>query len=415
MRTSSNPAEDLADEDFAPQSSRKYQPQTTAWLVLWTSFTVFCLLVIGVFAGGKSYYDTATNTGKATLTLEGGIVLFRDSVTSTLVNATDDMSLREGDEVMVGQGARASLQLFDGTVVQMQPGSELALKEMKSSRFHQGFTRVTVSLSKGSARIQVASPRTQDNSFVALTPYGQAALRPGNYGVEVTDGQARISSREGGATVTANAGTAEISAGEKALLTAGGVSGPLPEGDLLVKNGDFSQGFSQWIPLDLYEAGRPEEPGKRELTSEKIGDKDAMVLHISRLSPRATHNETGLAQVINKDVTDYTSLSLRASVKVSGQSLSGGGYMGYEYPVMIRARYRDATGGQIDWTHGFFATNPEDRPTPNGEEVPRAEWIQYAGDLMQVSPRPVFLISLEVVGAGHTFDGSVANVELVGK
>lgn len=415
MRTSSNPVEELAGQDFRPQSARKYRPQTTAWLVLWVSFTMFCLLVAGAILGGKNFYDTASNTGKATLSLEGGIVLFRDSVTSTLVNATDDMSLREGDEVLVGQGARASLHLFDGSTVQMQPGAEMAIKEMRASRFHAGFTRVALSFTKGSARILVGSPKTLENTFTAITPYGQAMLRPGSYGVEVSDGQARVSAREGSATVNARTGTADISAGQKVVLAADGTSGPLPEGDALVKNGNFSQGFSQWIPLDLNEAGRPEEPGRRELASEKIAGQDTMVLHISRLSPRATHNETGLAQVINKDVSDYTSLRLRANIKVTGQSLSGGGYMGYEYPVMIRARYRDETGGQIDWTHGFFASNPEGRATPNGEEVPRGDWVQYEGDLTQVSPRPVYLISLEVVGAGHTFDGSIANVDLVGK
>ena len=36
-------------------------------------------------------------------------------------------------------------------------------------------------------------------------------------------------------------------------------------------------------------------------------------------------------------------------------------------------------------------------------------------DRMQVNPKPVYVISVEILGAGHTFDGSVANVSLVGK
>ncbi len=415
MRTSFEPVGGFTAHGPKLFPSRKYDPQVTAWVVLSLAFVVFWLLVIGAFAYGKQHYDTATVPGGATLSIESGIVLFRDSVTSMLVNATDNLALREGDEVMVGQGGSASITLFDGSTLHLYSSSDVVLKELRKSQFHDGFTRTALSIGKGLARLQVAQPQTEEARFMAFVPNGSAVLGPGNYGIEVADGHTRISAREGFASVAGKGATAELNAGTKAVLTQDGLDGPLPEGDALVRNGNFSQGFNQWNPLDLSEPGRPEELGQRLLTAERIGGRDTMALRVSRLSPRGTHGETGLTQVINKDVSDYLSLKLRANVKVTGQSLSGGGYMGYEYPLMIRVRYRDATGGQIDWTHGFFATNPEGRPTPNGEEVPRGEWISYNGDLMEVSPRPVHVISVEVLGAGHTYDGSIADVELVGK
>jgi hypothetical protein len=415
MRTSYRAAGQLAGDHPQLYSGPKHDPHATAWVVLTFAFAIFWGLVIGAVIGGKNYYETAFESKNATLSLEAGIVLYRDAVTSTLINASDKMDLREGDEVLVGQGARASVSLFDGTTIALYSGSELSLQELRQSKFHDGFSHETVALNKGTARLQVSSPSTRTSRFVAATPFGSALLNPGNYGLEVSDDQTRFSARAGSALVWSKNGSAGMTSGEKAVVTADSVTGPLPEGDALVKNGSFAQGFSQWTPLDINETGRPEEPGQRTLVPERLGGRDTVALRVQRLSPQGTHNETGLTQLVNKDVSDYQSLRLRANVKVTGQSLSGGGYMGYEYPIMIRVRYRDATGGQIDWTHGFFATNPEGRPTPNGEDVPRGEWVAYDGELTQVNPRPVYIIAVEVLGAGHTFDGSITNVELVAK
>ncbi len=415
MRTSYGIFGQMAGEDSESDSSSKRNPSTTAWVVLSAAFAVFWVLVIGAFIGGKHYYDTASFSRHATLSLESGIVLFRDAVTSTVVNASDNMEFREGDVVMVGQGASASLSMFGGTQIKLYSGSEITLKEMEQSQFHDGFSRVVIQVNKGTTRFMVGSPPTKSNEFEVTAPYGSALLTPGNYGVETADDQTRISARAGAATVSGKGGSVEVTSGEKAILTAQTVSGPLPEGDPLVKNGDFSMGFSDWTPIDRNEAGRPVELGQRTLIPENVNGSQVVALHVSRISPEGIHNETGLAQSINKDVSDYESLRLKADVEVTGQSLSGGGYMGYEYPMMIRVRYRDNTGGQIDWTHGFFVSNPDKSPTPNGEQVPRGEWISYDGELMEISPRPVYVISIEVLGAGHTFDSSIANVSLVGK
>lgn len=386
-----------------------------AWVVLWTAFAIFWALVVGAFLGAKHYYDTATVPRTAALSLEQGIVLFRDAVSSTLINAHDDLSLREGDDLLVGQGARASVTFSDGSFLRLHSGSQLRFSELRKSRFHDGFSRIALRLEKGIARFQIAPPSTDTSHFLVTTPHGSFFLSEGNFGLDVADSRTRISSREGTASASGAGGTVRLGAGEKAILSKDGVAGPLPEGDQLLTNGDFSQGFAGWELLQVHEPGRPEEPGQRMLVTQKIGGKEMVALRISRVSRMATHNETGLIQILNRDVSDYQSLQLHAAVRVDEQSLSGGGYMGYEYPVMLRVRYRDATGGQIDWSHGFFHKNPEGRPTPNGQEVPQGQWVLYEGDLMQVKQKPVHIISVEVLGAGHSFDGMIANVGLIGK
>ena len=416
MRTSYPPIGQLPERGGAEAyAGRRRDSITTAWVVISAAFLVFLALVAGAFLAARSYYETASIPRSGTLSLEQGIVLFRDAISSTLINAHDKLELREGDELLVGQGGRAFVTLGDGGRIQLYSGSQLQLTELSRSRFHDGFTRTAIGLEKGTVRIDVPSPPTRSNRFLVSTPFGYTLLDPGNFGLEVADGRTRISSREGTATVYSKAGEAQLSTGEKVLLTKTELSGPLPEGDQLVANGDFSQGFAQWNKLDNDEPGRPVERGERMLVSDKTSGREMTALRVFRVSPSATHNETGLSQVLNKDVSDYQSLVLKADVRVDEQSLSGGGYMGYEYPVMIRVHYRDAKGNQIDWSHGFFCNNPEQRPTPNGQEVPQSQWVNYSTDLMEAEPKPAQVLSIDVLGAGHTFAGMVANVGLVGK
>jgi hypothetical protein len=389
--------------------------QTTAWVVLSVAFGVFVVLVIGAFVAAKHYYDTATEPRTARLSIEDGIVLFRDAVSSNLINAQNDLELREGDGLLVGQGAGAVVTLDDGTRIRLYSGSEMSINELRKSRFHRGFTTVSLGLDKGTARLDVLPPPADDEEFLVSTPYGYALLSKGNYGVEVSEGKTRVSTREGLATAFGRSKQAQLHSGEKALLTKTDLSGPMPEGDQLVQNGDFAQGFSKWDMLQVDEQGRPAEPGQRMLVTDRVDGTDSIALRVSRSSPLETHNETGLGQAVNRDVQDYQSLQLHAYVKVNDQSLSGGGYMGYEYPAMIRVKYRDATGGQIDWSHGFFYQNPENRPTPNGQAVPQGQWFNYTGELMEIKPKPVYILSVEVLGAGHSFSSTVANISLVGK
>ncbi|MGE5618028.1 MAG: FecR domain-containing protein [Sphingomonadaceae bacterium] len=416
MRTSYPQLGQLSDSSgHGGLSTRGRDPIARAWAILIGAFVVFLVLVAAVFVGAKRYYDTASLPRSATLSLEQGIVLFRDAVSSNLINAHDGLELREGDELLLGQGARASILLAQEGSIKLYAGSQLKITEFRRSRFHDGFSRVAVSLEKGTARVEVGTPPTKENRFQASTPFGYASLGSGSFGLDVSEERARISSRDGSANVVAGSGQALIVAGEKALLTKTGLTGPAPAGDQLVVNGDFAQGFLQWEKLDQHEPGRPVEQGQRMLATERVNGRDVVALRVSRVSPLGTHNETGLVQTINKDVSDYTSLRLTADVRVDDQSLSGGGYMGYEYPIMLRVRYRDDSGAQINWSIGFFYKNLEQRPTPNGQEVQQGQWYSWDVDLMSAQPKPAHIISVEVLGAGHTFAGMIANVGIVGK
>jgi hypothetical protein len=65
------------------------------------------------------------------------------------------------------------------------------------------------------------------------------------------------------------------------------------------------------------------------------------------------------------------------------------------------------------WTQGFYYANPENRPTPVGRTVPRGTWTEFTADLVPVLNRPAVIDAIEVFGAGHTFDASIGDVQLL--
>ncbi|MGE3271125.1 MAG: hypothetical protein AB7P40_20410, partial [Chloroflexota bacterium] len=112
-------------------------------------------------------------------------------------------------------------------------------------------------------------------------------------------------------------------------------------------------------------------------------------------------------------VSAYRTIAVTGWVKVNEASQSGGGYLGSEYPVMIRISYVDEKGGRPGWTHGFYFSNPEMRPTENGEIIAQGEWYPFLARLTDLPDRPILLRSIEVLSAGHDFDAVVADIRII--
>jgi hypothetical protein len=94
-------------------------------------------------------------------------------------------------------------------------------------------------------------------------------------------------------------------------------------------------------------------------------------------------------------------------------SLSGGGYVGSEYPIMVRLRYRDRRGSDQFWTQGFYYANPENRPTALGMLIERGVWVPIELDITHVLGQATSIVSFEVSGSGHTFDASIGDLRLL--
>lgn len=388
------------------------QAQRLAWRVLLGAFAIW----LGLCGGGVyalfNWLGTATVTATAHLEIDQGVVQLQDRGAGPPIIARDGMAMQEGDALEVTEGALARLELPGQAALRLGPRARLVLAKLRAGRFAPAAGALAFQHTAGAVRVEVApdAPRP----LALETPYGTVTVQPGDYVVAVEGPKAQVLVRRGAATVSVGADPPlALAAGERAQLAANApASGPFAGGANLVANGDFAADLAGWQPRDTQEANRPDRLGVRAIVQEPIDGVPRAALRVSRASRFQTHNETGLAQQLNADVSVYPRLVLSARVKVRSASLSGGGYLDTEYPLMFRLRYRDAAGNGQTWYRGFYYQNPELRPTDHGERVPENTWVRFEVDLAELPEPPVFLYTLEVLGAGHDFDALVADVQL---
>jgi hypothetical protein len=289
------------------------------------------------------------------------------------------------------------------------------VRDLRAGRFNPEMARVAFQQLAGTVRFTIAAANGRAPSVE--TPYGTVALGPGDYIVAVQGREALALARAGTAWVSVGADTRELPAGQRIHLAAGApADGPYPGAPNLVRNGDFRDGLADWQPHDeLERTPRLDRGGEREIVPVEIGDRPLTALRVRRLSLLQTHNETGVIQDVHADVAVYPEVWLSALVRVRHASLSGGGYLGTEYPAMLRVHYRDAAGNGRTWVHGFYYQNPEERPVDRGSQVPRDTWVHFSVDLATLRPRPLTIYALEVLGAGHDFDALITDVQLVAR
>jgi hypothetical protein len=181
----------------------------------------------------------------------------------------------------------------------------------------------------------------------------------------------------------------------------------------VVKNSSFAARFGEWTPWEDREQDRADVPGILDIVSPTEAGAPGRALRISRTSLVDAHDETGLRQTLQRDVAGARQVVLRASVRVDNASLSGGGYLGSEYPMMVRLRYRDWRGSEQVWARGYYYANPENRPVGLGQRIDRGVWTPIEVDLTEVLSQASSITSIEVFGAGHTFDASIGDIELL--
>ena len=388
------------------------QAQRLAWRVLLGAFAVWLGLAGGGVYALTTWLRTSTVVAAANLEISQGVVLLQERGAGPSLNARDGMPMQEGDALEVTEGALARLELPGQAILRLGPRARLVLAKLRAGRFSPAAGQLAFQHTAGAMRLQVAPDLPGP---VALeTPYGTVTVDAGDYVVAIDGPRAQVLVRQGTATVSVGADPPlALTAGERAELAANAAaSGPFVGGANQIANGDFAADLARWQARDTQEANRPDRLGTRAVVQEPLDDVPHAALRVSRESRFQTHNETGVVQQLNADVSVYPRLVLSAQVKVRSASLSGGGYLDTEYPLMLRLRYRDAVGNGQTWYRGFYYQNPELRPTDHGELVSENAWVRFQLDLATLPEPPVFLYALEVLGAGHDFDALVTDIQL---
>lgn len=395
----------------APHRLRSERAQARiAWTLIGLGFLVFCAFVVTIPLGVARYRDQALSARGATLDVIGGVVLIQQQPDGREVVAANRLALVEGNRIRTTADAQALISLFDGSTIRLWPETTLTIRRLRSSTYNQNMIDVEILQSDGHARVEVGPPTSRARAFAWRTPHADAQLREGSYRVEVAPGRSELSVRAGSASVGAGGQGVEVLRHERTVVSAGGApERPGPAARNLVANGDFPQGFAGW-----QRGSRNEEDGVAGSTYLEAEDGRPVVRFRRRGSQR--HGETYLHQAINRDVTDDQTLRLTLDVKLIAQTLSGGGWLGSEYPLLARVRYRDANGNENTFVRGFYFRNDEGRPTLNGVQVLPNQWVPHTADLFDpniAAPRPAYVLWIELEGSGWEFESLVAGVQLI--
>lgn len=392
---------------------RESDAEKIAWGVLWSAFAVFLVLLFGIPTGIYWYLSTATDSHETKMTVLSGTVI----VDVTGRESSGERGTRlvpEGATIRTDGTSRVNLTLFDGSTIIVFPDTQVTLSALRTARYAIAAQAPQVQVDLHAGRLRVSVPASPDLHDVrALTPQSDALLHRGDYLVEVIGEQTNVVVRNGQAMVRGQQSTLTLNGRERSLVQSGeSPRGPLPAERDLLANGAFTEPLTDtWRIYD-------DQGGDGGSISGTVTVADEQTRHgirFLRTGSKGDHDETGIDQQVNRDVFDAISIRLRVDVLVNFQSLSGGGYLSSEFPIMLKVKYRDVKGGENFWVHGFYYQNDSHNPTANGDVIPKAIWYPYESpNLAQVlNPKPSQILSVQIYGSGWDFDSVASDVGLI--
>jgi len=406
-------------------------PERLAWTILLVSFFVFCLLGVSIPLGIRQFVITTTQSYPARLTAYGGAVLINtpngDRQVAIEETAAPDQEILEDTTLKTESLSQAVIRLFDGSTLQIRNDSKIKILESRIPRFESSPRPATVVVEVQSGKVIAGVTQAQDRprQFEIRTPHGLIHLEEGSYSISVTPTETEVSVRTvrpvGHATLEAEEERVDLTLGERGRIIANSPpQGPLPGERNLLVNGDFQDSLSMgWILKEKRE--KKEEAAGTALA--EIADDGRQVVHFVRQGGNQQHAENSLLQELDLDVRDASSLQVRLDAKLIHQSLSGGGVLSSEFPLMVRLHYRDANGREHDWVRGFYYANWEGRHVEDTEQyrgilISQNLWYSFESENLMfslVDLKPAHLIELEIKASGHDYESMASDVGIFAK
>jgi hypothetical protein len=398
-------------------------PERLAWAVLGTAFVTFCVLIVSIPVGVRFYLLNAYQDQDTQLERIEGTLQVRKVDGSAPQAVTGSASLGPGDRVVLGSTDWASLRFFERSNVFLFGNTDVELVQVRSPRFQMSDhpNEVILSLAAGMVRAGVALPTDRATHFQVLTPHASLDLAEGSYRIEVTNPTTQITVLRGQAIVRSGDSRMMLLQGMRTKVNlAGAVADPLPAAQNLVVNGDFREPLSTgWITRSVVL-----DPLVAPPSVELVQDGSRGAAHLVRREPDdGHHTEAHIYQRLDHDVRDFRVLEIALDVRLEFQSLSGGGQLSSEFPIIVRLNYKDRWGSDQFWTHGFYYQNRDnyfiaaDRwGQPTGEQITRGVWYPYeSGNLLELlgDNAPVHVTGIDIYASGWNYDSLVSEIQLI--
>jgi hypothetical protein len=398
-------------------------PERVAWVVLSLAFVTFCILAAGIPLGIRYYLLNASVDQDTQLQVIEGTVLVKKANANEPTGVTESAVLSPGDAVTTDATSWAMLDLFDRSHVTLYSNTQARLDTVDTPRFDVSDRPncVTLNLTGGLMRVGVALPGERATDFRVVTPHSQIILEEGSYRLEVANEGSQITVVRGEATVQSITGTMTIPQGTRTRVDLSGMTEePLPAAQNLIRDGDFQEPLeTAWLTYTVVLASSVEPPTVEVVEN---GSRESVRL-ARREQDDGNHTEVGIQQKLDQDVRDFARLEVSLDVLLDFQSLSGGGQLSSEFPIIVRLDYKDLWGDDQFWTHGFYYQNQAGYPIapdpwggPSGEQIPRRVWYPYeSGNLLELlgDNRPAHVTGLTIYASGWNYDSLVSEIQVI--
>jgi hypothetical protein len=394
-------------------------PEHVAWAVTLLAFAIFCLILVAVPLGIRWYILHAETEHEALVeSLVGTIVLEPPVGTGpTPLSKGESRVVTEGTIIRVDETSEATITFFDNSFARLFSGTTLRVDRLRGPRYRSSPLPSSIRLYVLGGRLRIGTALSLDTplDFGLATLHGEALLdADGTYTIDVTNNGTDISAYRGQAHVMAQDVSVTLDPAQRTQITLD--QAPQPAMGLarnLLVNGELNEPLETgWRVYNDQGADGGEVDG----TANVVVDEGRRAVRYLRVGGQGNHCETVLEQVLDQQLPDpLSSLVVRATVKVRYQSLSGGGYLSSEYPLMIRLTYRDVYDSEAEWVQGFYYENPSDNPATYGLQIPQDRWYFYdSGNLLDSLPiRPYKLVRLRVYASGWDYDSLLSDINLV--
>ena len=393
-----------------------------ACLTLLVSFLLCIGTAIGTPLGVRYFLRNARVDQKVTLEQQRGTPRMQRGGQGEIIALVGvAVGVTRGTVVTTGATDQGALTLYDPgdepivlSQVQIYADSAVTLLRARSPRFNASplTHEVALSVTEGRVRISVAPAGGRPTIVELQTPHLTASLNEGSYEVRVHSNFSELAVRDGDAQVTAlNEETVDLGPSQRTIAQSESTTLRVLSAERnLLTNGQFQPPISDsW---EVYQRDIQQEPaGTVEATT--LEGRSVARLHRSGFG----HVEIGIRQSIEYDVRDFASLVFHLNVQIRSQSLTGCGSLGSECPIMVRIDYKDTSGTDRVWYHGFYSAEatPSNLTPEWDEQIPAGTWFAFdSGNLIELFQEPPALIkTVTLYASGHSFDAFITDVELL--
>jgi hypothetical protein len=155
--------------------------------------------------------------------LDGAVAVSRDG--NTFVMGQDGDMLQEGDVIRTGEVAHAVLTFFDGSVIELEPDSEMRVETLQATS--AGDLLMTMQQTVGRSWHVVSRTLSADSKYEVRTPAATAAVRGTAFLVTVTpQGLANVQTTDGVVGMAGGGQEVLVPAGFQSNVPPGGVPEP---------------------------------------------------------------------------------------------------------------------------------------------------------------------------------------------